>query len=304
MKPVTNKANLNPDGGRYPGRLLLGLAALCCVVLLAGGVKEKPLELKSLLHRAAAYFSRLEEMSIQYFCRESIRETIYPIPAQYKGYFIFKTGPENLWVKLHFGNVRASAYEYDYQVVRRGRAGVKERRNLLRENGVEKHLEDVRLATRIFNFDTMVLGPMIFDPANQGQYTFRVLGREQALGREADVVESRPGSTGAEEMAWGKYWIDVADGSFLRMNFSQTSIRNFATIEKKAEALQSTPQIGILLECGAERAGVRFPTRILIEEAYVHQDGTRFVLSTLEVAYRDYRFFGVDVKVDERGENR
>ena len=66
-------------------------------------------------------------------------------------------------------------------------------------------------------------------------------------------------------------------------------------IRETARRLKSTPQILQVTEFGFEKNGVRFPNRFSIEEAYVNKKGKKSLRSTLNVVYRDYKFFTVVV---------
>lgn len=60
---------------------------------------------------------------------------------------------------------------------------------------------------------------------------------------------------------------------------------------------RAEPRITLTSEFGIEKNGIRFPSRLFSEEAYVNRQGKKVKLSETSVVYRDYRFFIVDVDV-------
>ena len=72
--------------------------------------------------------------------------------------------------------------------------------------------------------------------------------------------------------------------------------------EKRGERYGMKPRIKITSEFEVEKNGIRFPTRHLIEEAYVGpatmSTPSKFVRSRITVIYKDFRFFTVSVERD------
>jgi hypothetical protein len=59
------------------------------------------------------------------------------------------------------------------------------------------------------------------------------------------------------------------------------------------------PVISLVAEYGVEKNGIRFPSRVVFQEAYVrNKDKKKRIVSDVIVDYRDYQFFTVDVGVD------
>jgi len=58
-----------------------------------------------------------------------------------------------------------------------------------------------------------------------------------------------------------------------------------------------TPRITLTSEFAVEKNGLRFPSRLVAEEAYLNDRGRTFVRSTTAVAYKDFKFFTVEVDV-------
>jgi hypothetical protein len=146
----------------------------------------------------------------------------------------------------------------------------------------------------------VAFGPSAFDEKERHHYDFVLLGWETYRGRQTLLVESKPKLDAGFIPLWGKYWIDPEKASFIRVELAQQSIGDFAYLEKKAMAFQAIPQAIQTIEYGVEHEGMRFPSRFFLEEAYVDKDKERFVLSSLEVLYEDYKFFKVNIDVKEK----
>ena len=58
-----------------------------------------------------------------------------------------------------------------------------------------------------------------------------------------------------------------------------------------------TPRLTMGSELKIEKNGMRFPNALSIEEAYVNEDGRAFVRSKVDVVYRDFKFFTVEVDI-------
>ena len=84
------------------------------------------------------------------------------------------------------------------------------------------------------------------------------------------------------------------------LKISQKSMGNYEEIEKKSKVLNATPSIIIFLHYDIEKNGIRFPSRVVLEEIYLTTEGEKILLSKINVHYTDYRFFTVGVKVKEK----
>jgi len=259
---------------------------------------RQDLEMSTLLQRAAEYYKRLEAAVVYYFCVETVTEMLHPVPEKHKGFVAFHADAKG-WPSLYPKKTLKNEWVYDYQMLRRGKS-VQERRVLLRENGLEKKQEHASLKIRIFDYWTMAFGPNAFDKEFQERSAFTLLRRERIFGRDALVVQVEPRPPIPSNLMWGLSWIDEVDSTFLRIEFSPRSIRNFFSLERKGRDLHAVPDTTIQIEFAVLHDGIRFPSRFRIEEAYIADDGERFALSSIDVAYTDYRFFSVDVRVNEK----
>jgi hypothetical protein len=65
--------------------------------------------------------------------------------------------------------------------------------------------------------------------------------------------------------------------------------------DKRGERYQRTPRLTIVSEFSTEKNGIRFPSHLVVEEAYVSKSGHAFVRSKTDVSYTDFKFFTVEV---------
>ena len=68
-------------------------------------------------------------------------------------------------------------------------------------------------------------------------------------------------------------------------------------IQDIAEKYKATPQITQIMEFGLKKNGIRFPTRYVIEEAYIKKNNKKIVHSETIVLYKDYKFFTVETEI-------
>jgi hypothetical protein len=131
----------------------------------------------------------------------------------------------------------------------------------------------------------------------QPHYDFSVIGRDKIAKRPVVVIDAKPKPDAPETTnLYGKAWIDPATADILKIEWSESRVGRHEIFEKRGERYKCKPRLTILSEFHAEKNGIRFPTRLFIEEAYVNEKGGAFVRSKTEVAYKDFKFFTVEVE--------
>ncbi len=148
-----------------------------------------------------------------------------------------------------------------------------------------------------------LLGPVgIFAERFRPFYEYRIVGREKVDRKPALIIEAlpaveRPGATNL----YGKAWVGEADGEILKIEWSESRVGRREIFEQRAEKYGLKPRITLRSEFSAEKNGIRFPSTLWIEEAYLNERGRAFIRSTTTVAYKDFKFFTVEVgQVDIR----
>jgi len=261
----------------------------------------KAVDLGALLGKTADYCRKLESSILDFVCLEEIRETIDPTAdimqasnfwgATDRGWRLGDwTGASRPPKKIK------NSYLYDYQCVHSGQA-IRETRTLLKENGKKTNVPNAALKTSVVVYGTALMGPVgLLGERFQPHYDFSVIGRDKIENRRVVVVDAKPKPEAPETTnLYGKAWIDPATADILKIEWSESRVGRRQIFEKRGERYKRKPRLTLLSEFRTEKNGIRFPTSLVIEEAYVNEKGKAFVRSTTEVAYKDFRFFTVEV---------
>ncbi len=260
-------------------------------------------DLAALLDKLTAYAGRLERSILDFVCREEILETIdYGLDASSRSprpLMDWSADGRSATVRIpsRRGARIKRTYVYDYQCVR-GKSGLlRESRILLEDDGKKVRVPNATLKTEVFVFGTPLLGPVgVFGERFRPYYDYAVTGREEIDGRPVVVIEAvpavdRPGATNL----YGKAWVGAADGELLKIEWSESRIGRREIFEARAETYKLRPRITLRSEFSAERNGIRFPSRLWMEEAYLNERDRAFVRSRTAVVYKDFKFFTVEV---------
>jgi hypothetical protein len=268
-------------------------------------------DLAALLAKTAAYCARLENSAFDFVCREEIRETIDPKLDAYAKNNQANSVPTILTVpggkgvdfsgpSLVVSTVRKihRSFVYDYQCIRAGRT-IREIRTELEENGKTKNVPNAELKTATVVWGTVLLGPVgLFGERFQPDYDYAIVGRETVGGIGAIVVDAKPkpGAPPTRNL-YGKAWIDPRTGDILKIEWSESRVGHFDVFSARGNFFKRTPRLTIVSEFNVEKNGLRFPSRLAVEEAYLKDSGKAFVRSKTDVVYKDFKFFTVEVEV-------
>jgi hypothetical protein len=262
----------------------------------ASGAVSTP-DLSAILKKAAEYSDKLESVIFDFYCLEKIEETIDPLLDVLKPYEMTMD-----WTRYAPGAGQPSrirtSYSYDYQCLRNG-GKISEKRVLLEENGRKKNVPDAALQTASFVFGNSQLAPVsLFAERYQSSYDYSIVGTEKVDKVLAVIIEVKP-KTGAVDArcSYGKAWIDSATADILRIEWRDTHVGNWDVFKKRGERFLRTPRLTMRSELKTEKNGVRFPSALNIEEAYVNEKGRAFIRSKVKVVYSDFKFFKVEVEV-------
>ena len=266
-------------------------------------------DLAALLKKAAAYCSKLESAALDYICKEEIVEVIDPRLDQSKS-----RKPLSTWTSVRTqANASAGLDEtrtaiavvpsapkikrtliYDYQCIRSG-GEISEVRNLLQENRKKVNEPNAKLKTLNFLFGYVLMAPVgIFADSSQPYYDYRIVGRDKIQRRPAVIIDVTPKPDAPEARnLYGKAWIDAATGDILKIQWSEKRVNHYEITLKRAEQYDRKARLTILSDFQVEKNGIRFPSKLFIEEAYVSEGGLVFVRSKTDVTYKDFKFFTV-----------
>ncbi|MGB8959494.1 MAG: hypothetical protein WCC00_10860, partial [Candidatus Aminicenantales bacterium] len=242
-------------------------------------------KVRSLLRKARDYCDRLSRASLDFVCVEDITEK-----------------SESRWPRIRLSNAlpwnRAEEhrYLYDYQFISKNGQRT-EKRRLLEYDGVKEGSELTNLITRSFDYRNVLFGAVdLLAESFQNLYRYRLKGRELLDGEDVCVIDAIPVSGVPEDINQGRIWIRENDASVLKVLWNVQWMERLPDIQEAAKRYKGQPEITAITEFKFEKNGVRFPSRFLIEEAYITNKGKKLIGSIISVVYRDYRFFTVEVE--------
>ncbi len=276
--------------------MISAVMAVLPLLLLSTQIGNSPRpSLDEILQREAEYCQRLELAALDFVCIEDITEKI----DQSKDINLVKwSSPRDrppVSVKRTF--------LYDFQFIRKG-GSIKETRTLLKRNGRDMEVKDAELETGNFVYQNAVLAPIgIFGDKWREAFTYKITGDATVGGQPCLIISAVPKGTQPEiDFLSGRAFIDKATLDILKIEWSEQKIGNYEAFVKRGERYKMKPRISVTSEFEAEKNGIRFPTRHLIEEAYFGAAGmsspSKFVRSRTTILYRDFKFFTVSVERD------
>lgn len=266
---------------------------------LAGDLptKDGPVP-EELLRAAAGYCRGLEGASLDFVCREEVRERLSGALAA-QASILKDVGPSQRGITSPVAvKDVVREWAYDYQLIRR-EGWSAESRTQLEVNGKVRREEHASLQTTRFEHKFVVLGPVgLFSDAAQLIHDYRVIQETSQEGEPVLVVDVRPKGLAAASL-FGKAWVRMRDGAVLKIDWEPASMGNFAAIEEFAKASRGQPRIRFVSDYAFEKNGLRFPSHYEVLEAY-RTSGRTVTLSRTQVGYKDYKFFEVKVRTEVR----
>jgi hypothetical protein len=252
--------------------------------------------LREILNKVRHYCRKLDSATFDFICLEEISEKIdYSKDILTDGH----TGVLGLGYPVPSkSRMKKNTYLYDYQFIRKNRE-IQERRILLEENGKKKHEENARLKTQAFHFKNVMFGPLgLLSEFRQYEHTYRILKEEELNGMQAVLIEAVPKDLQSGLHLYGKIWIKKSDFSILKIEWDQKSLIEHSLIRATAKRYGAEPSLIMITEYGIEKHGIRFPSKLLIEEAYIDKKGKKFIRSETSAIYQDYKFFTVETEIE------
>ena len=191
-----------------------------------------------------------------------------------------------------------NAFLYDYQCVRANRI-IKETRALIELNGRKHNDPDAALMTTSIAYRNALLGPVnLFSDLSQNGYEYRVAGTEKLEKRPVAVIEVRPKAGAFEPVCLsGKAWVDPKTAEILKIEWTQKPAERAEIFAQREAKIGGKLRLTLRTEFRTEKNGIRFPSKLWIEEAYINDRGRAFVRSETNVTYKDFKFFTVEVDV-------
>jgi hypothetical protein len=265
-------------------------------------IDRRPLkDLPDILKAAAEYCRKLENAALDFVCLEEITEKINrsrEIRADAPGVrYSTRAGETSRKPAPVLTSFVTNTYVYDFQFIRKdGR--LKETRTLIEENRKKKAEKDAKLKTINFVYQNALLGPIgVLGERWQPYYDYKIAGEESVDGRTVLIIDVVPKAPNPGiRFLYGKIRIDKQTKDILEIAWSQERIGNFEVFEKRGYDFNAEPQITIISEFAVVKNGIRFPSKMKVEEAYMDKSGSKFVRSVTTVTYKDFRYFTVEIE--------
>ena len=277
---------------------MITISADSTIVIRKTEQSSDSINLEDLLVKAAAYADRLEASVLYFVCREEIKEWI-DHTLEVKGSFGFvpdPTGQRRIPI-VQAKKIRKS-FVYDYQCIRK-EGQIQEQRTLLEENGKIKNESNVSLKTSVFHYTTNMMGPVgLFGARFQPDYKYAIVREEKKKGRKVVIIEAEPKKDDQTSTnLYGRAWLFADTGDILKIEWNENRIGHFEIFEERGKQFKRIPRIKVSSEFEVEKNGLRFPSKLFLEEAYVTKSGRAFVRSKTTVEYKDFKFFTVEVEI-------
>jgi len=269
---------------------------------------EAALDLKAFLEKAAAYCRRLESSVLDFVAREEIEESVRTLLQIGRSGEVnpgWSDAPVRITPEVRHMSMRAAPVTnrlvYDYQCVRKAGA-LRETRTLLLLNGAEINEPNAPLRTSSMVYRNALLTPInLFGAKAQTWYDYRIEGRDRFENRPVAVIAVSPKPDISVPLCpRGKAWIDPATLDILKIEWVQIPTGNLEAFAAWARAVEGSLRLTMRAEFSAERNGLRFPSRLGIEEAYVRKRGRLFIRAVTNVVFKDFKFFTVETSHEER----
>ena len=95
----------------------------------------------------------------------------------------------------------------------------------------------------------------------------------------------------------GRAWIDPATGAMMKIEWDESRVGRQRIFRERGDKYKMIPLITVAAEFGIEKSGLRFPTKLFYEEAYLNARGRKFIRAETAAAYAGFEFFTVEVEV-------
>jgi len=271
-------------------------------LILILSLQVSPQDLKSqtkladILAKAGKYCKKLENAAFDFVCKENITEKIDVSPEWASGNRVLKIVKNLPGAWGPSKKIRKNTFVYDYQLIKKGK-DVVETRILLEENGKERHEKNAKLKTQMFYFEKPLFGPIgLLSTYWQDYLDYKILKKKTLKGEKTLLIEAVPKPSLSQKHLYGKIWRRESDFSILKIEWIPESMRDYVEIEKTAKRYKARPQITFITEYNIDKKGIRFPSKVFIEEAYFSKKG-KYIKSETTIKYEEYKFFTVETKV-------
>jgi hypothetical protein len=246
-------------------------------------------KLALILQKTADYCRKLENAILDFVCIEEVKETLNTVVFEEdltRGFFraVDRSGE--------------STFLYEYQLIRNADK-TEETRTLIEKDGRRCREKGARLGTLHFRFENVVYGPVdLLKRAHQPHFNYSFVQEEPKPKEGTIIIQAVPDPSEQEYRPFGKIWVRESDFAILKIEYDRRSLQSLYARSQEQTQDKDETQFELTAEFDVEKNGIRFPSRLLFEEAAVGKSGKKNVRSRAEITYKDYKFFTVTVDVD------
>jgi len=278
--------------GRFAHSLLLTVIFISLTKPQAQTGPDKTADaakLAQILQKTAGYCRKIENAVLDFVCLEEVKETLYYEVTEKE----FDTGFYRV-----LNRAFDSTFLYEYQLIRNAEK-TEESRTLIEKDGKKCHEKTAGVGTLRFRFEKVIYGPVdLLKLSHQPYFDYAIVKEELMLGNRAVIIEAVPKPSEQEYRPFGKIWVRESDFAILKIDYHRRSIKSLYAESQDRGLGRGEPRFEITSEFDVEKNGIRFPSRLVFQEAYVDKSGKTSVRSRALITYKDYRFFSVTVEVD------
>jgi len=248
-------------------------------------VAEVDPRLTPVLDKAADYCRRLKKAAFRFYCTEWVDETVLE---------------KNRISRRMERNSRH--LRYDYQVV--GAGTIQEQRRLIRDGRKKVNVPNVKLDTRIKSHYSVFMPVTLLALENRSKYRYSLVETDRIKQRPCVVVDVDPLHLTESGITHGRVWIDIDDGSVIRIDVNPRGIQGSEAMIQAAKNMSARLELTATHWYLVSNKGIRFPSLTEFSEAYIFDKLSRTRVRTRAVPEKYGVVKYVREPYEERGRRR
>jgi hypothetical protein len=267
-------------------------------------------ELDKYLLGAAQYCEKLRKNAFHFYCKEKIESILdlsdlgFRPEEESRFWKNVRDRKMNTSDKMKSGKRNVRVYVFDYQIVSSNGKVSEQRKLISKKTGVDQEEKDLQGKIDSFLAERAIFGPVtLLSQERQDSFNFKLLKYEKYKKKHYAVIEATPKNKNVN-FSYGKVWVNSEDFSVLKIKVDPRSIKGYRSLQQMARKLQARLFLTCEIEYNMLHNGLRFPTRVLVEETYkggpliLRMKGYRgWERNKTIFVYKDYKFFDVEVEV-------
>jgi TonB family protein len=269
----------------------------------ARGEQSYPEPQRTILAEGAKYCLKMKGAVLDFYCRETIKETHYFLGDDKWVLIASRDKSGNTSVqRVLSGDAKKTVrkiFVCDYMLIRKEFIP-EERRTILKKDGRPPQNPQKLLNERRYK----VLAPLmasirLLEADRQWQYSYRIVDQDKVRERKTYVIEALPISGNADGVEYGKIWLDQKDFHILKCEIHGVPLEAYEDVLTESADLNIKPVFKATHEYEVENNGILFPTRSEIRVSYDYEvDGQpkKMIKMKTDFDYDQYKFFTVETE--------